>query len=230
MFVRGDTHGNFDFLPYWCEKNLTTKNDMLVILGDSGINFRTKTRNDMLKQYIAQFDITLLCVRGNHDRRPENVAAMKKKMTPIGEVYTEDEYPNIWYAIDGNEYNWNGKNFLTIGGAYSVDKHFRLENGWTWFKDEQLSAEEMKNIANQVAGRHFDYVFTHTCPFTWQPTDMFLSMIDQNSVDSTMEHWFEELSRLIEFDNWYFGHYHTDRDVSGTGKIMLLFNNTLEIV
>ena len=37
VFVRGDTHGYFDWLPDWCKENHTTTNDLLIILGDAGI-------------------------------------------------------------------------------------------------------------------------------------------------------------------------------------------------
>ena len=35
LFVRSDTHANFDFLPYFCEKYQTDYNDILIILEDA---------------------------------------------------------------------------------------------------------------------------------------------------------------------------------------------------
>ena len=37
IFLRGDSHGNFDFLPYFCDKYKTDVDDILIILGDAGI-------------------------------------------------------------------------------------------------------------------------------------------------------------------------------------------------
>ena len=37
LFVRGDTHANFNFLPYFCEEDQTEYDDILIILGDAGI-------------------------------------------------------------------------------------------------------------------------------------------------------------------------------------------------
>ena len=39
IFVRGDTHGNYDWLKEWCYDNNTTTNDILIILGDNGLRF-----------------------------------------------------------------------------------------------------------------------------------------------------------------------------------------------
>ena len=74
VFVRGDTHGYFDWLPDWCEENHTTTNDLLIILGDAGILYygAKKAREKALKEFISKCPITLLCVRGNHEARPSD--------------------------------------------------------------------------------------------------------------------------------------------------------------
>ena len=39
IYISGDTHGNFDrFVPF-CKENDTTKEDLMIVLGDAGINF-----------------------------------------------------------------------------------------------------------------------------------------------------------------------------------------------
>lgn len=233
MYVRGDTHGNFDFIPYFCQEHNTTTDDVLVILGDAGILYfdTEKPREKYLKQYLAKQPITLFCVRGNHEDRPENrhVPCVYNSLVD-GEVYSEELYPNILYAKDGAVYHWNGKSILTIGGAYSVDKFYRHAMGWYWNPFEQLTESEMSGIMERCAGKHYNYVFTHTCPFTWQPTDLFLSNIDQNAVDNTMEIWMDKFSRNIDFDHWFFAHFHSDRlDVCDDGKVTMLFNKDIEL-
>ena len=37
-------------------------------------------------------------------------------------VYYEPKYPNILFAIDGEVYNFDGKEYLIVGGAHSIDK------------------------------------------------------------------------------------------------------------
>lgn len=132
-------------------------------------------------------------------------------------VFFEKEYPSIKYLIDGEVYNFNGHTALVIGGAYSVDKYYRLANyknkrGWSgWFKDEQLTAEEMSAIEHRYKGQHFDFVLSHTCPYSYEPTDMFLSFVDQSTVDNSMEKWMDEFRRTITYNVWAFGHFHNDR-------------------
>ena len=105
----------------------------------------------------------------------------------------------------------NGYKVLVIGGAYSVDKFYRLEKGWTWFENEQLTAKEMAHIEQKHSGKTFDFILSHTCPISWQPRDLFLDGIDQNEVDTSMEVWMESFKNKIVFNTWLFGHYHIDR-------------------
>ena len=43
-----------------------------------------------------------------------------------GKVWVEEAYPNILFAKDGEIYDIAGMKTIVIGGAYSVDKFYRL--------------------------------------------------------------------------------------------------------
>lgn len=233
LFITGDKHAEFDFLKNFCEVNKTSREDVLIILGDAGIlYFGNKTfRERRLKDYISNFPITLFCVRGNHEERAEDRSEMTKKEIFGNDVYFDLDYPNILYAIDGFQYVINGETFLVIGGAYSVDKFYRLMTGNMWFSNEQLNEQEMNKISEFVRGKHFNHILAHTCPFTWEPTYLFLGGVDQSTIDSAMERWLEHVVYECSFDNYWFGHFHGDNmDLCGDGKVHMLFNDIKEIV
>lgn len=50
------------------------------------------------------------------------------------------------FVKDGEVYEFNNHKVLVIGGAYNVDKYFRLERGYDWYESEQLHEEIKKNI------------------------------------------------------------------------------------
>ena len=112
------------------------------------------------------------------------------------------------------EYDIMGKKVLCIPGAYSVDKWYRLQNDFKWFAQEQLSEEEMRYAEKLVAGKYYDFVFSHTCPYPWMPFDKFLPTIDQNKVDNSMEFWLEDFSHKVSYNLWIFGHFHDDRVIN----------------
>lgn len=227
FFLTGDTHGVFNRIEVFCRENNTTKDDILCILGDAGINYYLNKRDYMLKQVLQDLPITLFCIHGNHEERPFNIPTYKEKEWNNGMVYYEEEFPNLLFAKDGEIYTINGKKCLVIGGAYSVDKGYRLLKGWSWFKDEQPSKEIVKYVKKQIAKqKEFDIVLSHTCPINTEPKHMFLPFIDQSKVDKTTELILQRVADLITFDAWYFGHFHGHWD---NGKYHMLFEDYVEV-
>ena len=102
---------------------------------------------------------------------------------------------------------------LVIGGAYSVDKYYRLRLGYGWWEDEQPSPEIKTYVEQQVAEKKFDIVLSHTCPFKYEPTEMFLQGIDQSSVDDSTEHWLDTIEEAIEYRAWFCGHWHVNKRI-----------------
>ena len=186
----------------------------VIILGDVGFQYYKNKKDWKLKHHAAQFGYTVYCLRGNHeDRISNNKNAHRIYDDEVkGYVWVEDEFPNIKYFDDDfGEYFINGKRILTIGGAYSVDKWYRLQNDFIWFADEQLTAEEMAFAEKHLTQWNYDFILSHTAPIDWEPTDLFLSCIDQSKVDKTMEVWLNKFKEMINWKVWCFGHYHADR-------------------
>ena len=225
IYITGDMHRDFSRLY---NLNLN-KNDILIVLGDTGINYFLNEYDNECKKRLNNLNIKIFSIRGNHEERPENINTYKEIEMFAGKVFIEEEYPNLIFAKDGEIYNINNKSFLVIGGAYSVDKKYRLTYGYHWFKDEQSTKEEMKDIYNKVKGKHFDVVLSHTCPLKYEPIEMFLPGIDQSKVDKTMEKFLDNIEEVIEYDKWYCGHYHTEKKIDKIefmfGRIKILFKD-----
>lgn len=219
FYITGDTHRDFTRVH-----NLP-KDSTLIILGDAGINYFLNEEDKELKEYLNSLGITFLCVQGNHEERPENIPTYKEKIMYGGKVFIEDDYPNLIFLKNGEIYTINNKKVLVIGGAYSIDKNIRLTYGWHWFKDEQLSKSEMNMILEKYQGTHVDVILSHTSPKKYEPVEVFLSGIDQKTVDKTMEEFLDIVEETINYDKWYCGHYHTEKIVD---KIEFMFENIKE--
>lgn len=223
ILITGDTHGRVveriqniarDYPNY--KPNETA----IIILGDAGINFYLNKSDKKNKYRINNLGYTIYCVRGNHEEHPGNIDSMEYIFDEeVGYwVYWEEDYPNIRYLADGFIYNFKGYRCLVIGGAYSVDKWYRLQSAAAqgssfsgWFEDEQLTPEEMENIFERVKGKEIDFVFTHTCPTSFEPRDLFLDCINQSTVDKSMEEFLEKIKNEVDWKIWCFGHFHADR-------------------
>lgn len=143
--------------------------------------------------------------------------------------YFSDFSDQFWqFAKDGELYDLEGYKTLVLGGAYSVDKFYRLECGARWFADEQIAPERRKAILEQITTfGQLDLVLSHTCPYSWQPTDLFLNGLDQSTVDNSMEKWLEEVETRLNYRHWLFAHFHDDRKINS--KVTMLFNTIRDI-
>lgn len=182
-------------------------------------------RDDAEKRALARKfpNITWYVVRGNHEARPADVTGMEIVLRPeiCGRAYQHPDHPHIIYLMDGATYVFDKYIALIIGGAYSVDKYYRQMMGRAWFANEQLNNEEKAQIMSLVTTMpKVDFIFTHTCPFYWQPLDLFLEGLDQAAVDNSTEWFLEEIARIADYNTWCFGHFHADR-VQGDKGLML---------
>lgn len=244
--ITGDTHGNFSrfrslFNNDWgIQADYPPDETGIIVLGDAALNYLLNENDKHLKRILQNSGYTWYLVRGNHEERPENIANITQiyDENVRGEVWTEEEFPNIKYFKDGGIYYLNQWRTLVIGGAYSVDKYYRLARAGFdaqsvtpenrnfiqtlvhWFYDEQLSTQEQHEIFNAVQGEDFDIVLSHTCPVQWEPTDLFLPNVNQATVDKTMEIFLSEIEVNINYRMWFCGHYHAERRLSSNAQMI----------
>lgn len=229
IYITGDKHGDFIDVFYFCLNNKTTLNDTLIVLGDAGINYYANEKDNILKNELKEhYPITLFCIHGNHEERPENIKTYKTKKFHDGIVYYEENYPNILFAKDGEIYNFNNRKVIVIGGAYSVDKYFRLSKGYNWYESEQPNEEIKSKVKRTLekSDNKVDIILSHTCPYKYIPREMFLKGIDQSIVDNTTEYFLDEIEEKTNYNLWYCGHYHTDKEID---KIIFMFHKIEEL-
>ena len=233
IYITGDIHGEIDKVLFMIKYKKIKHNDIIVLLGDVGVNYYLNKSEERPKQLLNETGIQMLCVHGNHEARPNTIPSYHEKEWHGGAVYVEEEFPNLLFAKDGEIYDLEGRRVIVIGGAYSVDKEYRLARGWRWFQDEQPSDEIKKRVEENLnkAGWKVDAVFTHTCPYPFEPVEAFLPTIDQASVDKSTEAWLGDIQKRLDYKNWYCGHWHINKHVKiGKGKSLdFLMNNVLKL-
>lgn len=236
-YITGDKHGDFRGLARWAKRNELAEDDTIIILGDSGINYYKPYSDHWTDVMAPLLDMrpTLFCIHGNHEERPENVVDPRSADSSClyemtynekygGYVWVDDAYPNIVFADMWGRYFIDGHVCLVIGGAYSVDKHWRLKSGCKWFESEQLDRDDRETLMGEIlyGMDEYDAVLTHTCPYKYQPREWFLDCIDQSTVDNTTEIFLDEVEERIGYKRWYCGHFHGEKRVD---DVRFLFNS-----
>lgn len=244
-FLLGDIHGETAPISNFYNQNKDRLNldkcqNNIILLGDVGCNFAiTGNRDWNFKKGLSKLPFTYICLRGNHESRvTEVIKKFPDRWTQVekygGTIYVEKEFPNIEYLEDiPCIYEFAGYKTLSVPGAYSVDKWYRLINGWPWFVNEQLSEEEMEYGRKLIKKEGYvDLVISHTCPIAFEPRDLFLASIDESQVDKTMELYLGEIESQLNYRRWAWGHYHADRLYPWDGekeKLMLLNEKVVDL-
>lgn len=230
IYITGDTHRDFSSIYKLCDVGETTIEDTIIILGDVGINYFGDRRDKELKEELSKLPITLFCVHGNHEMRPQSIGSYELGEAFKGTVYVEPEYPNLKFAVDGELYEIGGYKTAVCGGAYSVDKEYRLAHGWNWFPDEQpddVTKRRVVELLNKM-GWKVDCMLTHTAPLKYEPVENFIPGLDQSKIDKSTEIWLDGIEDKLNYKKWYAGHYHCDKWVGD--KFGLLFNSIYEFM
>lgn len=245
-FVTGDVHGNMHELAERLEAARVPQGSAVVLAGDVGIAYgnphltrrgtwrHDTERIDHLEAICDEMGLTAIVMRGNHDVRycrdirDELFGDFEPVCDENGSYLRTYRAPHVLFASDrGGAYRIGGRDTLLIPGAYSIDKAYRLYNGWPWEAEEQLDNDELARLEGMAQHIPFDVVVSHTCPKSWQDVMPDLLIPGLTGVDHTMERRLDDiLAAVLETspDNhprWLFGHYHDDREVTGTiGRLL----------
>lgn len=218
-YVIGDRHGNFEELILFAIRLHLTEDDNLIVLGDMGLCWR-KDRQD-LDKFISRWEDKMLnppflyFIDGNH----ENFDLLKSFKDGVIS-------PHIRWLKRGTIIYFEGKKCLCIGGADSIDK-FRRTKHLSWWEDEQITQEDIDSCKAET----YDYVFSHACPYSVFKENALLlgdPQFDGEEFDHISEEMLDRLKEKIEFNHWWFGHYH--KDIELNNKFCCLYNNWKELV
>ena len=129
--------------------------------------------------------------------------------------------------MDGEVYDLGGIEAIAIGGAYSIDKSYRLAHGYGWWPDEQPSPAIREKVEGVLERRGWkiDVVLSHTTPLRYEPVESFLPGVDQSKVDKCTEKWLGAIEEKLDYRHWYCGHYHIEKDID---RLSILFETIRE--
>lgn len=213
IYITGDTHGDIERFRGNIFSNLTS-DDKLIICGDFGFVIADESNKKRYSaeleklDFLASLPFEILFVDGNHENH-DRLSAMPEEKRYGGIVHRIRN--NIFHLTRGEIFTIEDKTFFAMGGAYSIDKAFQLSKG-TWWAGEQPSEEEYRNAINnlQLYNKNVDYIITHTCP-----SGLIMHMGHYpDPHDMQLTGFFDGLYFDVQFRNWFFGHFHTDKTIT----------------
>lgn len=223
------------------EQREMTKEDMVIILGDFGgiWNYQGEDKKENYwLNWLNDKSFTTLFVDGNHECFPRLNTYPEKNFCG-GRVH--EIRPSVLHLMRGEIFELEGKKFFAFGGASSHDaedgildpvkdrrkikrwrcdreKRFRI-NGINWWPEELPSEMEMaagrKNLREN--GDKVDFVLSHAAPQSiaelLQENGQKEGGSDRHDIqEDRLTAYFEQLlMEGLQFDKWFFGHYHKNQ-------------------
>ena len=233
IYITGDTHGDFLHIQKYAKRKKMSRGPdqppiLCIVLGDVSLNYYGDERDVVRKKRASQIPMTFLCVHGNHEMRPYEAEGYELVEWHSGLVYRQNKYPQLLFAKDGEVYNINGVNYMVIGGAYSVDKAWRLKSGHPWFASEQPDGEIKKRVEAKLdeAGWKVDVVLSHTCPMKYVPKEALVPLWERQDIDQSTEEWLDTVEDRLDYGHWYCGHFHINKDID---RISFLYHKMRQL-
>lgn len=134
--------------------------EAIIQLGDNMYMWPTDNRLDRACEILG--DMVMYWIDGNHDWHPELVrlGAWPHVTEPV--VIRE----NFIYLPRGIVWEQDGVNFLTMGGAHSVDARHRTEGKSVWAEEERIHNWQIAKALDAAYGKKIDVMLTHDGPET----------------------------------------------------------------
>jgi len=229
IYITGDTHGMVDWeklntrkLPD--QKHMDPGRDFLIVAGDFAGVWDGGDYDAYVQKVYNKRKFTTLFIDGNH----ENHDLLDKY--PVeewngGKVHKISDH--IIHLMRGQVFEIDGIKFFTMGGAESTDKDLRKE-GESWWAREMPSDEEYEEALRNLEVVNFkvDIVITHCAPEGYIGNHLAGKVIRSRN---RLTEFFDSLitEHGLEFNHWYFGHYHRDLDWD---RFSLVFGRVLPLV
>lgn len=225
IYITGDVHQLTDTVKLvthrFIEQANMTKDDYLIILGDTGFTWNTVDLEYCLR-YFNKKKFTTLFIDGNHEDF-NNLNKLPVEDWKGGKVHKVTS--SIIHLMRGHVFEIDDLKIFTMGGAYSVDKYLRKPN-ISWWVQELPNKKEMKEglVNLKKHNNKVDYILTHDAPdrylnFSWK--------YDLHTDDREFKKYLDELDCTIEYCHWYFGHHHQDINIDD--KHTVVFENIIKL-
>jgi len=194
----GDTHGKWERL-----KPIIKGAKQSIICGDVGIGFYKSFGGERVACSNPSYDdfmkYNVRVIRGNHDN--PNVCARQKYYIPDGTIEVID-----------------GVKIMYIGGAKSVDRHWRTE-GFDWWADEELSHSKLQEFTDLYEAEKPDVMVTHDVPEEVAKLIETLSGRRKLDIPSITRQALDSMFWMHQPKLWVHGHWHFSYDYEYKGTM-----------
>jgi hypothetical protein len=207
VLIAGDWHGNTRYATRIIEEAHRQGIQEIYHLGDFGIWPGEEGQEYLarLNQECDLYGIGISFVDGNHEDFVQLYAM------PIDEeIGLRQVTDYIWHIPRGHRFEVDGKVWMGLGGAVSVDQH-RRRQGIDWWPEEALTLSDALRASN---GGPVDVMLTHDCPDRVEIPGLDSSAFPSEFITKAEQHreYLGEIVNAVTPKFLFHGHYHRRYD------------------
>lgn len=213
IYFISDIHGDIAFPGLKQYIEAATDDDLLIILGDTELNFQKTEENEKFTEWFLSINKKIIMIDGNH----ENFEYLNS--FPEEEMYggkVRRLTGNIILLERGNIYNIDGKSFFVFGGCKSSPKWKELG---LWYPGEEPSKDELKRAHANLEKCNYtvDYVLTHKYEVT----------PGKGTVCAELQKLVAFINENVNYKKWFVGHGHREFDIDA--KHMMVYDRPVAL-
>lgn len=200
IYLLSDLHGSMQFPGLRQYLSASGEGDLLLILGDVGLNFEDSPENREFTETLLQIQKNIAFLDGNHENF-SYLYRFPEEDWNGGKVHRLTDH--IVHLERGNIYTIEGKTFFVFGGCKSSAKWKEMG---LWYPEEEATPQEyvcayrnLERCKNRV-----DYILTHK-----------YAVPDRTEDKMSLEGLTAFLDEQVSFTRWYSGHWHENRRQDG---------------
>lgn len=228
LLITGDLHGDTAALTMIAKKMLP--GDVLFVAGDFGFIFRdTSDEHSFLTDvdiFLRKMGAYIVWVDGNH----ENHKAINE--FPVDSWQGARVHmirSHIIHVLRGEVLTLKGKHIFCFGGAFSIDRSWRVLNESYW--EEEIPADvEYQNGNDKLEKYNYkiDYVVTHTCPVNLLPSlGSYHAALEERQLQNYLQYVSEQIDGSLQ--TWFFGHWHRDVGLGADEKFRAIYLDVVDM-
>ncbi len=218
-------HRDLSGIIKFCKKEKTVRDDIMIILGDAGINYYGDRRDERLKKKLSGVKVTFLLLQGDKDNPPENIKSYEPVIFNKGLALFQPEYPNILCSFMGEIYILHKMNTLVIGESMNCDTFENTPETEFWGYDGEIGAAAKKRVEDKISrlGGKVDVILSHTLPYSVIPHQMKEDIPPVKNFST--ERWLDRIRSKSDFRHWFSGHWPVNKKI---GKTEMLYDRIVE--
>lgn len=192
IYLLSDFHGGKDTRGLEAYLRCSTDDDLLLVLGDVGLNFGNTPENQKFTADFLSLDRNIAFLDGNHENF-DYLSSLPQDKWCGGMVHRLTD--RIVHLQRGNLYTIQGHSFFVMGGCKSTLKW--QQNG-PWYPQEVPDSREIAFAYETLrkCGSQVDYVLTHK----YRPA--------HDAEEPEFQKLLDYIETNVSFRHWYAGHWH----------------------